>query len=42
MNYRSFWDSAKKIKKPYFIYGAIFFGFMLWMGFLDTHSWTIL
>ena len=42
MNYRSFCDSAKKIKKPYFLYGAIFFGFMLWMGFLDTHSWTIL
>ncbi len=41
MNFRLLWNTTKKIKNPYFLYGIILIGFAVWMFFLDTHSWTI-
>ena len=37
----SYWNVFKAIKKSYLLYGAILLGFIVWMLFLDTHSWTI-
>ena len=38
---RSLWDSFKSIKKSYLLYIGILIGFIIWMLFLDTHSWRI-
>ena len=35
------WGYLKSIKRIYFVYGGILIGFILWMLFIDTHSWTI-
>ena len=37
----SYWNAFKAIKKSYLLYGSILLGFIVWMLFLDTHSWTI-
>ena len=37
----SFWNLFKVMKKPYLLYGTIVIGFIVWMIFLDTHSWGI-
>ncbi len=31
----------KSSKRPIFIYGGIILGFIIWMVFIDTHSWII-
>ncbi|MDA7820562.1 septum formation initiator family protein [Flavobacteriaceae bacterium] len=41
MEKNSIWIFFKKIKKNYLLYGGILIGFIVWMLFLDTHSWTI-
>ena len=41
MYFRSLWEKINAVKKPYLLYGAITLGFVVWMLFLDTHSWTI-
>lgn len=41
MYFRSLWKKINAVKKPYLLYGAITLGFVVWMSFLDTHSWTI-
>ncbi len=41
MDKRSIWERIKKAKKPYYVYGIILIGFLVWMFFLDTHSWTL-
>ena len=37
----SYWSVFKATKKSYLLYGGILLGFITWMLFLDTHSWTI-
>ena len=37
----SYLNAFKAIKKSYLLYGSILLGFIVWMLFLDTHSWTI-
>ncbi len=37
----SFWKNLKKNNKTLLIYVSISLGFLIWMLFLDTHSWTI-
>ena len=37
----SYWNAFKAIKKSYLLYGSILLVFIVWMLFLDTHSWTI-
>ena len=37
----SFWKNLKKPNKTLLIYASISLGFLFWMLFLDTHSWTI-
>lgn len=41
MDFPSIWDSIKKNRKTYLLYGIIFSVFFLWMLILDTHSWDI-
>jgi len=41
MDKRSIWERIKKAKNPYYVYGSILIGFLVWMFFLDTHSWTL-
>jgi cell division protein DivIC len=41
MNLISFWKNLKKNNKTLLIYASISLGFLIWMLFLDTHSWTI-
>ena len=41
MEKNSVWIFFKKIKKNYLLYGGILIGFIVWMLFLDTHSWII-
>ena len=41
MSFRSFWKKINALNKSYLLYGTIAFGFIVWMFFLDTHSWTI-
>jgi len=33
--------SFKSSKKLIFLYGSIILGFIIWMVFIDTHSWII-
>tara|TARA_A200000113_G_C8847465_1_gene349102 strand:+ start:1382 stop:1708 length:327 start_codon:yes stop_codon:yes gene_type:complete len=35
------WNAIKSIKRTYLVYGGILTGFLIWMLFIDTHSWTI-
>ena len=35
------WSEVKTLRKSYYLYGGILFGFIIWMLFIDTHSWTI-
>ena len=35
------WNYLKSFKRTYYLYGGISIGFILWMLFIDTHSWTI-
>ena len=35
------WNYLKSFKRTYYLYGGILIGFILWMLFIDTHSWTI-
>lgn len=35
------WNAIKSIKRTYLLYGGILTGFLIWMLFIDTHSWTI-
>ena len=35
------WKEAKALRKSYYLYGGILIGFIIWMLFIDTHSWTI-
>ncbi len=35
------WNYLKSVKRSYYLYGGIIIGFVLWMLFVDTHSWTI-
>lgn len=35
------WNGFKTPRKSYYLYGGILVGFIVWMLFLDTHSWTI-
>jgi len=39
--FSSYWSVFKATKKSYLLYGGILLGFIAWMLFLDTHSWTI-
>ena len=41
MKSRIKWSQLRSIKRSYYLYGGILFGFILWMLFVDTHSWTI-
>ena len=34
-------DNFKSSKRLIFIYGGIILGFIIWMVFIDTHSWII-
>ena len=34
-------DNFKSSKRLIFIYGGIVLGFIIWMVFIDTHSWII-
>ena len=31
----------KSFKSSYYVYAGILFGFIIWMVFIDTHSWNI-
>tara|TARA_Y100000992_G_scaffold289827_1_gene244750 strand:+ start:376 stop:711 length:336 start_codon:yes stop_codon:yes gene_type:complete len=35
------WSFFKSINRIYYVYGGILISFVLWMLFIDTHSWTI-
>ena len=35
------WSFFKSLKRIYYIYGVIMISFIIWMLFIDTHSWTI-
>jgi cell division protein FtsB len=35
------WNRLKVAQKSYLLYGGILLGFIIWMLFIDTHSWTI-
>ncbi|MDC3240808.1 septum formation initiator family protein [Flavobacteriaceae bacterium] len=35
------WNKLKSIKRSYYLYGGILLGFIFWMLFIDTHSWTL-
>ena len=37
----SYLSHFKEIKKSYLLYGGILLVFIVWMFFLDTHSWII-
>jgi|TARA_X000000950_G_scaffold283028_1_gene382999 cell division protein FtsB len=41
MKERSNWNKLKSIKRTYLLYGGILMGFLIWMLFIDTHSWTL-
>ena len=41
MKERSNWNKLKSIKRNYLLYGGILMGFLIWMLFIDTHSWTL-
>jgi len=41
MKRRLNWNKIKSIKRPYLLYGGILLGFVVWMLFIDTHSWTL-
>ena len=41
MNQPSKMGSFKSYKRVIFIYGGIILGFIIWMVFIDTHSWII-
>jgi len=41
MGFRSLWEKINALNKAYLLYGTISVGFITWMFFLDTHSWTI-
>ena len=41
MKKRLNWNLLKSSKRTYYLYGGILIGFILWMLFIDTHSWTI-
>ena len=35
------WYKLNSVKRSYYIYGSILFGFIIWMVFLDSHSLII-
>ena len=41
MKSRIKWSQLRSLKRSYYLYGGILFGFILWMLFVDTHSWII-
>lgn len=41
MKRRLNWNKLKSIRRPYLLYGGILLGFVVWMLFIDTHSWTL-
>ena len=41
MKERSNLNKLKSIKRTYLLYGGILMGFLIWMLFIDTHSWTL-
>jgi cell division protein DivIC len=41
MKRRLNWNKIKSIRRPYLLYGGILLGFVVWMLFIDTHSWTL-
>lgn len=41
MKRRLNWNKLKSIRRPYLLYGGILIGFVVWMPFIDTHSWTL-
>jgi cell division protein FtsB len=35
------WNYLKSFKRSYYVYAGILVGFIIWMVFIDTHSWNI-
>jgi cell division protein DivIC len=41
VKFDSFFKAAKNLNKKYLLYGSISLIFLVWMVFLDTHSWFL-